>query len=196
MLSKHFWRPGYCNPMHICFQWCNRYDRHGNIRRCRLQRHTVCVCCFYPQHLRQTLGRSPAALAVGTDMIPLVTESHQRSAHFGKGHIVFYEYCCWPGGAFCIRSLRWLFLAFFHADGLTFQRLTRGTGTRHLQEATVWQRFRAFKLALCEACYPHVQSICSSVCGFHYCTTKPQAAWRVLQTTEVFIDLTGIMAWN
>lgn len=134
MLSKHFWRPGYCNPMHIWFQWCNRYDRHGNIRRCRLQRHTVCVCvcCFYPQHLRQTLGRSPAALAVGTDVIPLVTESHQRSAHFEKGHSVFYEYCCWPGGAFCIRSLRWLFLAFFHADGLTFQRLTRGTGTRHL----------------------------------------------------------------
>lgn len=118
ILSKHFWHAGYCNTMHICFEWCNELYGQANIRRCHLQSHKVYVS--YLQHLSQTAEPTHADIAVGKRWSVL-------SRNLTEPRLVLEtEPLCFPNTLFvmarkrvCIWSLWWL----FHAEGLMFRRL-------------------------------------------------------------------------
>lgn len=141
ILSKHFWHPGYCNMMHICFEWCNELYGQANIRRCHLQSHKVYVS--YLQHLSQTAEPTHADIAVGK-------RSSVLSRNLTEPRLVLEtEPLCFPNTLFvmarkrvCISSLWWL----FHAEGLMFRRLMqamkKNTKNKEMEGALVrqWSR--------------------------------------------------------
>lgn len=122
ILSKHFWHPGYCNTMHICFEWCNDLYGQGNIVWCHLQ--SLKVCVSYLQHLSQTAEATHADIAVGK-------RGSFLSRNLADPQLILKkEPVCFPNTLFvmarkrvCIWGLWWL----FHAEGLMFHRLMQAT---------------------------------------------------------------------
>lgn len=112
ILSKHLWHPGYCNTMHICFEWCNELYGQANIRRCHLQSHKVYVS--YLRHLSQTAEPTHADIAVGKRWSVLSRNlTEPRLVLQKRSRCVFPILCLlWPGSA-CVSEA---------CDGFSMQR--------------------------------------------------------------------------
>lgn len=102
MLSKHSPHPCYCNSMHMCFQWRNYQYGRGNIRRCHLQRHKVCV--FLSGTSYTNSWANSRCSCCGKEVILLVTDPPKPSAHRGEKGAV----CCvfFPPFVTCTRISR------------------------------------------------------------------------------------------
>lgn len=149
ILSKHFWRPGYCNPMHICFEWCNEFYGQANIRWCHLQSHKVYVS--YQQHLSQTAELTHADIAVGTRWSVLsrnltepwfVPETEPLQPPTPTPPPIPNTLFVMARKRVCIWSLWWL----FHAGRLMSRRLgkKKEKKRRNTCKAMILQSFVAF----------------------------------------------------
>lgn len=73
------------------------------------------------------------------------------------------------------------------------KRLTQVTVTRHLWDATGLANIQSLSVVFyAQPVNPHVRSIRSSFCGFHYGSVEPQAAWHVPQNHTTFLRVN----WN
>lgn len=128
------------------------------------------VCMFlYPEHLTQTADPTHAALTVG------------KRRSLSRRLTVKNEPTCFP-----ILRLIWPGSAFVFEAGDDFawplcSRMFFFFKAERLLDAMIWQPFKALHFALCFACHPHVRSIGSSFCGFHYGSMELQADWHVPQ---------------
>lgn len=191
-----FWHPGYCNAMHICFEWCNALYGQANIRWCHLQSHKVYVS--YQQHLSQTAEPTHADIAVGKRRSVLSRNLTEPRLVLEKkrSRRVFPILCLlWPGSV-CVYlkpvmtfpcRLMWTDVSQTNASHGGRKKKNR-TSTC---EAIILQTFVAFKFVI----HMSSQSAALSV-GLRYYSVSLRQPGMSSKTAEVFIELTGITARN